>query len=226
MAKVIDLVGQRFGRLVVVEEVGRNKHGGALWSCACDCGVAITISGNHLRRGTTKSCGCYQKDRAREGNVLHGMAGCREYGSYKNMRNRCTNPNNKYYYNYGGRGITVCEQWNTFEQFYKDMGPCPENFTLERMNNDGNYEPSNCIWASRVTQASNRRVKQNNTTGYIGVYRYSRNKWEARIGRGAVEHRLGYFDKLEDAVAARKAAECLLDKRQLGENSNVVRQSA
>lgn len=160
-----NLLGQRFGRLVVRAEAGSNKFGMIRWLCDCDCGNQTTATGCHLR-GSTRSCGCLKRENAakigRELHPTHGHAGrgrkTRAYHSWDAMLQRCTNPNHKAYKNYGGRGIAVCDRWRDFEAFLADMGEPPEGLTLDRYpNNDGNYEPENCRWATREEQNAGRR---------------------------------------------------------------------
>ena len=160
--KTIDLTGQRFGRLTVLHRDGSTSCRHAAWKCQCDCGEVRTICGKHLRSGNTKSCGCLNRELLSEGlATTHGMtrhgreAGV--YGSWRSMRERCQNSNATHYAYYGGRGVTVCERWESFENFLADMGPRPEGLSLDRINNEGNYEPGNCRWATRKQQAHNRR---------------------------------------------------------------------
>ena len=158
MGKAIDLTGQRFGRLVVLGATEERRcHGCVVWRCFCDCGNICFVSSFHLRQGDTESCGCLRIDTF----TIHGMWKSREYSSWSNAIQRCENPNNTNYKNYGARGIKVCEHWrNSFEAFYEDMGPCPEGKTLDRWSdNDGDYEPENCKWSTYLEQAQNKRPK-------------------------------------------------------------------
>lgn len=147
-------VNGRYGRLVVVRKHGQDKHGRTMWLCLCDCG-SITITASALLNSGTKSCGCLQREAAKAGGT-HGMSQSAEYRAWVHMRERCLNPNTKHYERYGARGITVCAQWLDFESFLRDMGTKPVSAWLERRNNNGNYEPNNCYWATPKQQSRNK----------------------------------------------------------------------
>ena len=147
MSKRIDLVGRRFGRLIVTAYAQDRK-----WFCFCDCGVRVLVS----LRGGRKSCGCLRK----AGAITHRMSGSREYNSWHSMKQRCFNPRHRHYKHYGGRGITVCEDWLSFEAFFADMGPRPAGCSLDRIDPNGNYEPTNCRWSDAKQQFQNQRPRQ------------------------------------------------------------------
>lgn len=163
MGKMIDLRGQRFGRLVAIEPTKKRSGRSIIWRCRCDCGNEPEISSNHLRDKHTQGCGCLQKQKVSEANKIHGMSRIPEYNAWRDMIRRCENPNCKSYKNYGGRGVSVCEKWHKFENFVADMGKRPEGLMLERKNNDGIYEPRNCKWATRIEQNNNQRSRRPNS---------------------------------------------------------------
>jgi len=161
MGKFIDLTGQKFGRLLVQTVDGKDRFGTFRWWCICDCGQKVTVGGNCLRKGDTKSCGCLLSDKTKEFNsrtkTKHGKHNSPTYISWKAMLSRCTYRKNIGWGNYGGRGISVCDRWLSFENFFADMGERPDRHTLDRIDSDGNYEPGNCRWATGVMQNGNRR---------------------------------------------------------------------
>ena len=159
MPKFKDLTGRRFGMLVVSKYSDSDKNGNALWECLCDCGRLSIVSAKDLKSGNTKSCGCYRKSFA----VTHGasMHGSPDYERWKSMKKRCTNPNDKYYHRYGGRGIKVCDEWlHDFEAFRTYIQRLPHygeaGYSLDRINNSKNYEPGNVKWSTPKEQSRNR----------------------------------------------------------------------
>ncbi|MEM7556346.1 MAG: hypothetical protein AAF378_20040 [Cyanobacteria bacterium P01_A01_bin.84] len=156
MSKVKDETGNRYGRLVVLNRVN-STTGRAKWNCRCDCGNTKIASGKHLRRGAIQSCGCLQKDsRTKHCHTsFHGVAS-RTYNAWHNMKQRCNNPKYRDYHNYGGKGITYDLAWENFANFLADMGKCPNNLELDRIDSNKNYCKSNCRWADEETQANNR----------------------------------------------------------------------
>lgn len=155
MASFENLEGRRFGKFVVI---AFHKPKPTYWLCRCDCGNERSVAAWTLKSGASKSCGCHKREKLIISNRTHGRTHSREYSSWRGMKERCNNPKNIGFSNYGGRGIKVCKRWlNSFVNFVLDMGKCPPGFSLDRINNDGNYCPSNCRWADRTTQHCNQR---------------------------------------------------------------------
>jgi len=156
-----DLVGQRFGRLVVKAMV-YERHAKCL--CRCECGKEKVIRVSSLRAGCSNSCGCLASQRIAKANYRHGQSSSPEWRVWRAMRQRCQDPSCTAYKDYGGRGISVCERWdNSFEAFLADMGPRPAGMQIDRTNNDGNYEPSNCRWVTCKENSNNRRKAKKST---------------------------------------------------------------
>jgi hypothetical protein len=149
--KLIDLTGRIFGRLTVVRYVGNCK-----WECLCLCGNITSTLSRELKRGNSKSCGCLCSERTREANTTHGMKGTRTYRIWAGMLTRCRNKNDPSFADYGAKGIRVCEQWYSFENFLADMGEAPSGFSIERKDNKLGYCKENCTWIPLGDQAKNR----------------------------------------------------------------------
>ena len=153
---LIDVSGQRFGRLVVLSPVGQGTSQGTRWQCRCDCGASIEVRGGNLRSGNTKSCGCLHGI-SNLAAATHGKTNTTAYWRWRAMIQRCTNPRHKNWENYGGRGIAVCDRWRNFKHFYADMGDPPSGLTLDRIDVNGDYNRENCRWATPIRQMRNTR---------------------------------------------------------------------
>lgn len=171
--RIKDMTGERFGRLTVLQYAGSKRYkksSVAMWNCKCDCGKEVTVQGQTLRSGRTKSCGCLSKEvhsevmtERNKNNSRHGQFGTRLYGIWCGMKTRCYNPNHEAYEDYGGRGIAICDEWrNNFQKFHEwaiNSGYSDE-LTIDRIDVDGNYQPSNCKWATMSEQRRNQRSKE------------------------------------------------------------------
>lgn len=197
-AKLIDLSGQRFGRLVVMAREG-NK-----WVCHCDCGRETRVEGISLRSGRTRSCGCFKRDVEPEVNRTHGMTRSGAWRSWVSMRQRCLDRQQPAWPRYGGRGITISPEWMSFENFYADMGDRPVGMSLDRIDVDGGYSRENCRWATITTQARNKRT--NRRISYQGRT-LTLVEWANKFGlsSGALASRLARHNGSVDAVFSRLA---------------------
>jgi hypothetical protein len=172
-----DLSRNTYGRLTAIAPVGKTQK--IRWLCICECGSETVVDTNNLEHGKTKSCGCLQREYVVAKLTTHGMSGSKEHMIYRGMKSRCENQNSSDYPNYGGRGIGICDRWQKLENFYADMGKCPKGMTLDRIDNDGDYKPGNCKWATRRQQANNKR--NNRFIEYNGK-RLTLAQWSRRAG--------------------------------------------
>lgn len=191
-----DITGQRFGRLTAIGPVGKNKKG-VVWLCRCDCGNTVTPLTNHLASGNTKSCGCLQKEIAVRRNTTHGMTKHPIHQIWISIIQRCANPKDRSYANYGGRGIAICDEWRhnfkTFHDYVSQLSHCgEEGYTLDRINNSLGYSPGNLRFATRVEQNRNQRknvmITHNGKTQCLAAWAteldVSRATLNARLRRG------------------------------------------
>lgn len=180
------MVARKFGRLVVIA-AGPLRGRRRTWRCRCACGRTCTVREDNLKSGNSKSCGCQKRKGNRR---THGLTGTSIHGIWLHMLDRCNNPRNRDYLRYGDRGISVCSRWqgkNGFANFFADMGDRPISKTLDRRDNDGDYSPGNCRWATKITQSQNRR-----TSRYLkfGGKNLCLSEWSRRTGVGASTLRL------------------------------------
>ncbi len=174
--KFLNIIGKRFGGLVAIRPVALNKWGKYIWEFKCDCGKKFTIAPNQKK---TISCGCLTSELLRQNSTKHGLSKTREYRIWTNMKTRCTNPIHINWETYGGKGIRYCERWEKFENFFSDMGKCPEGMSIERKDNDGNYEPKNCLWATSKQQGNNKST--NHLLTYNGKTQ-TMSQWAEELG--------------------------------------------
>lgn len=193
-----DLTGRLFTYLTAIEKIGKTANGTFIYKCLCKCGKYVEVNANSLKMGGTKSCGCWMKERASERFSTHGLSGTRIYKIWSNMMGRCYCHTNSRFKTYGQRGITVCDRWHSFENFYEDMKDgYSQNLTLDRKLVNGNYEKENCQWIPRSLQSDNktntryleidgirRSVKEwasiSGVKGRIILQRFDRYHWDAK----------------------------------------------
>ena len=205
MPKFVDRTSQRFGRLVVVEEAGRNASKKVMWRCLCDCGKETVVPSGGLVTGNTTSCGCFLKEKI----TKHGGWQKASYNTWRAMMRRCYKQQDKDYCRYGGKGVSVCDRWHDYSNFAADMGEPSGDETLDRIDVYGNYEPANCRWAGVRTQNRNIRVRATSTTGVTGVSKTASGTYMAKLTVGRKSFYSKCFATLEEASAARKELERL-----------------
>ena len=193
MGEIIDILGERFGRLVVMSLA--YIKGATYWNCICDCGNTVIVRRNGLTTGNTQSCGCL----LHEAITTHGQHSSDHYKVWSDMIRRCENSNTVCYKDYGGRGIKVCERWHDIKKFIEDMGPRPKGYEIDRIDNDGDYCKENCRWASRTEQ--NRNTRRNRLVTYKGKTQCL-SVWEEELGmnRGTLQQRLDSGKSVEEAI--------------------------
>lgn len=179
MSKLIDLTGRVFDRLTVLNKT-KSKNNRTYWLCKCSCGELTEVEGQHLKRGRTRSCGCYYKETLKTRSITHNMRKTRQYSIWANMISRCYNENVPAYTNYGGRGISVCEKWRFFEGFWEDMQKgYSDVLTIDRIDNNRGYYKENCKWSTMREQDENKRSNiriKFNGKGQIAA------KWAKELG--------------------------------------------
>lgn len=197
--KQLDITGMKFNLLTAIEFVSIGNEYQYFWKFKCDCGNFKIIKKSPVTRGITRSCGCIRKEEAKKATKTHGLTNSRIYKTWDGMIQRCTNPKTPSYKWYGARGISVCKDWFVFENFYKDMGDRPIGMSLDRINNDGNYEPLNCKWSTSKEQALNKRttVKVKFNGASVSLSELCKN---FSIKYSVVKKRLGRGWSLNDAL--------------------------
>lgn len=203
----LKLVGEKFNRLKILD-VGYSSENSRMFKTLCTCGEISIQDKYAILQNHTTSCGCYKIDTAGDQVRIHGMSESIIYHIWNNMKQRCSNPKNTHYTDYGGRGIKVCDNWLDFNNFYEDMGDPPVGTTLDRIDVNGDYCKSNCRWATDSLQAYNKRLYSNNTSGRTGVsWSNISEKWQVSISVNKLNIHLGFYDDIESAIQARELAE-------------------
>lgn len=206
-----DLTGQRFSRLTVLRF--HDRTGGAShiirWWCRCDCGTELPVQVTYLRGGTQKSCGCWRRDK----HMTHGRSHTPEWNVWCGIIDRCYRQNSTVYDNYGGRGIAVCDLWReSFSNFFADMGTMPSpKHSIDRIDNEGHYEPGNCRWATSSEQMSNQRTRRTSASGVKGITWIERDQvWNVRMPGDPARTRIGRFKDLQLAIQALELAQAVI----------------
>ena len=192
--KPIDLTGKVYGRLKVIKLDKMAKTVNRKWICECNCGNIVSVAGNNLKNGHTQSCGCILREKQRNKFYKHGMSKTKIYSVWRTMKQRCTYEKNESYKNYGGRGITYCDEWEEFEPFYEwaMANGYKEGLSIDRIDSDGNYEPSNCRWVTMKKQQNNRtnnriikyKNKEMNLQQFIKLTGLTESAVRGRLDRG------------------------------------------
>lgn len=178
MIAFIDLSGETFGKWTVISRSSKKR---VTWVCVCECGNEREVDASSLRSGRSISCGCISRKLIADRSYKHGLSRSSEYYTWKTIIQRCTNPNNKSFKNYGGRGIVLCDRWKNFDSFIADMGNRPPWLSIDRIDVNGNYEPDNCRWATSKEQTDNRRPFK-----YKGLH--GENNPTAKLSKIDIEH--------------------------------------
>lgn len=204
--KLKDLTGNIYGRLTVLDQC-EHIRGRVAWLCQCTCGNTKKAVGDDLQQGNTQSCGCWRDELRVLRKTTHGMYLCPEHISWRSMKQRCYDKNYDSYHNYGGRGIKVCDRWfdpeNGFINFLEDMGERPDGASLDRIDNEGDYTPENCRWATGLEQVHNRRKSSKSPNKYKGViWIEGVGKWRVTLYYNGQTYNVGHFYDEKEAARA------------------------